>query len=95
MELVTDDIRATLLENGSRYRQDADFDSMPVVKFFTPDASASWLIVSADPEDPFVLFGLCRIQHKPNRIKPLRVIALRLCRPMLWLLFGIRYPICI
>jgi hypothetical protein len=50
VELATDDIRVTLLENGARYRQNPDFDSMPVVKFFTPDASASWLIVSADPE---------------------------------------------
>jgi hypothetical protein len=32
---------------------------MPVVKFFTPDAAATWLIVSAEPEDPSVLFGLC------------------------------------
>jgi hypothetical protein len=59
MELVTDDIRATLLENGARYRQDSDFDPVPVVKFFTPDAAATWLIVSADPEDPSMLYGLC------------------------------------
>jgi hypothetical protein len=72
VELVADDIRATLLENCAWYRQDPDFDPMPVVKFFTPDASATWPIVSADPEDPFVLFGLCRVQHNPNWIKPLR-----------------------
>ena len=52
MELVTDDIRATLLENGARYRQDSDFDPVPGVKFFMPDAAATWLIISATPKSP-------------------------------------------
>ena len=31
----------------------------PAVKLFTPDASATWLISEADPDDPDRLFGLC------------------------------------
>ncbi len=36
-----------------------DIDPRPVVKFFTPDAGATWLITEADPTDPDRLFGLC------------------------------------
>lgn len=58
MELVTDGIRHPP-RNDARYRQDSEFNPMPVVKFFTPDAAATWLVVSADPEDPAMLFALC------------------------------------
>ncbi|MFB6458582.1 DUF2958 domain-containing protein [Bradyrhizobium tunisiense] len=34
-------------------------DHVPVVKFFTPDAQATWLITEVDPDDPDRLFGLC------------------------------------
>jgi Protein of unknown function (DUF2958) len=34
-------------------------DSFPVVKLFTPDAGATWLILESDPDDPDRLFGLC------------------------------------
>jgi Protein of unknown function (DUF2958) len=34
-------------------------DYPPVVKFFTPDAYATWLISEVDPDDPDRLFGLC------------------------------------
>ena len=34
-------------------------DYPPVVKFFTPDANATWLISEVDPDDPDRLFGLC------------------------------------
>jgi hypothetical protein len=33
-------------------------DPRPVVKFFTPDAGATWLITEADPADTDYLFGL-------------------------------------
>jgi hypothetical protein len=37
-----------------------DFDPFPVVKLFTPDAAATWLLTEAYPEGPDVrLFGLC------------------------------------
>jgi hypothetical protein len=34
-------------------------DHYPVVKLFTPDANATWLISEVDPDDPDRLFGLC------------------------------------
>lgn len=34
-------------------------DPMPVVKLFTTDAGATWLLTELDPEDPDRAFGLC------------------------------------
>jgi hypothetical protein len=34
-------------------------DGPPLIKFFTPDGNATWLISEADPDDPDRLFGLC------------------------------------
>jgi hypothetical protein len=36
-----------------------ELDHFPVVKLFTPDASATWLITECDPDEPDRLFGLC------------------------------------
>jgi hypothetical protein len=35
------------------------FDPYPVVKLFTPDANATWLLVELDPEDPDLAYALC------------------------------------
>ncbi len=32
---------------------------LPVVKLFTPDAGATWLLIEIDPDDPDIAFGLC------------------------------------
>lgn len=37
----------------------AKADHKPVVKLFTSDANATWLISEVDPDDPDRLFGLC------------------------------------
>ena len=34
-------------------------DHRPVVKLFTPDGVATWLLSEVDPDDPDRLFGLC------------------------------------
>ena len=34
-------------------------DHKPVVKLFTPDAAATWLLTEIDPDDPDIAFGLC------------------------------------
>lgn len=34
-------------------------DLTPVVKFFTPDGSATWLITLSEPDEPDLLYGLC------------------------------------
>ncbi|PSJ56125.1 DUF2958 domain-containing protein [Kumtagia ephedrae] len=57
--LIPHDLRNRLIENG-RIAEDRDsFDPFPVVKLFTPDAAATWLITEAYPEDSDLrLFGL-------------------------------------
>ena len=63
MKLLTNALRAQLLENGCR--QDPvcgtvdEMDFVPVVKLFTPDANCTWLLTELDPEDPDIAFGLC------------------------------------
>jgi hypothetical protein len=36
-----------------------EHDHPPLIKFFTPDGAATWLISEVDPDDPDRLFGLC------------------------------------
>lgn len=61
--LITDAQMRMLLENGrlsERARhEDRLFDPMPVVKLFTPDARATWLVSEIDPHEPDLAFGLC------------------------------------
>ena len=44
MNLISDELRAQLLANGRQSLADEDFDPPPVVKLFTPDAGATWLL---------------------------------------------------
>lgn len=55
MDFFTEAQFLQLLENGTN----RDKDHAPVVKLFTPDASATWLISEIDPEDQDIAFGLC------------------------------------
>lgn len=57
-KLITDEQRAQLLANGWKSIENPDFDPHPVVKLFTPDAGATWLISSIDPHDDDHAFGL-------------------------------------
>ena len=56
---ITDEQRVVLLANGRESLQNPDFDPAPVVKLFTPDAGATWLLGAIDPEDGDLCFGLC------------------------------------
>jgi Protein of unknown function (DUF2958) len=65
MKLLTKEIRERLIRNG-RLRQrlaetsdSAEPDFLPVVKLFTPDAGATWLLTEIDPDDDDRAFGLC------------------------------------
>ncbi|MGJ7491405.1 DUF2958 domain-containing protein [Variovorax sp. ZT4R33] len=58
-KLITDEQRAQLLANGRQSIGNPDFDPMPVVKLFTPDAGATWLLAEIDPDDETRAFGLC------------------------------------
>ena len=57
--LITDEQRAQLLANGRQSIENPDFDPPPVVKLFTPDAGATWLMTEIDPHDEDRGFGLC------------------------------------
>jgi hypothetical protein len=64
MRLITKDIRSRLIANGELHRQmrqagKAEPDFLPVVKLFTPDANATWLLAEIDPDDHDRAFGLC------------------------------------
>ena len=57
--LFSSEIRAALLANGAKTNAGIDHDPFPVVKLFTPDAGATWLLSELDPDDPDTAFGLC------------------------------------
>ena len=59
--LMTDDERAQLLANGQARAAACDFDPLPVVKLFTPDAHAIWLLAALDPVDGDTAWGLCDV----------------------------------
>ncbi len=64
MELLPQPILDQLAANGraNQTRIEAGEDTIdhhPVVKLFTPDGGATWLLSETDPEDPDIAFGLC------------------------------------
>jgi len=59
MQLITKEQRAKLLDNGAATARGDERDPRPVVKLFTPDANATWLLTELDPADPDLAFGLC------------------------------------
>lgn len=56
--LIPADARAALLANGGN-RHQRGHDPVPVVKWFTPDANATWIITELDPDEPDIAYGLC------------------------------------
>ncbi len=58
-ELIPADLREIMLANGRRSAAGEVCDSPPVVKLFTPDANATWLLSEIDPDCPDIAFGLC------------------------------------
>ncbi|WP_241117091.1 DUF2958 domain-containing protein [Achromobacter xylosoxidans] len=59
MPLLTATQQAQLLAQGAQRARDPDFDPLPVVKLYTPDARAVWLLAAAYPDDPRRVYGLC------------------------------------
>lgn len=57
--LLTDTQRQQLLANGRQTAAGVDLDPRPVVKLFTPDGAATWLLTEIDPSAPTRAFGLC------------------------------------
>lgn len=56
--LVTAEQRAQLLAAGAARAAGQDIDPLPVVRLFTPDAHAIWLLASLDPADGDTAWGL-------------------------------------
>lgn len=56
--LITADERTRLLSNGQARAAGQDTDPLPVVRLFTPDAHATWLLTSLDPADGDTAHGL-------------------------------------
>ena len=57
--LITEQQRTQLLANGQAHAEGRDIDPQPVIKLFTPDANATWLLTELDPKDGDTAFGLC------------------------------------
>ncbi|MDC6282720.1 DUF2958 domain-containing protein [Ralstonia pseudosolanacearum] len=56
--LITTDERAQLLANGQARAAGRSIDPLPVVRLFTPDAHAIWLLAALDPADGDTAWGL-------------------------------------
>jgi hypothetical protein len=72
-----------LLANGLQSRAQTDFDPPPVVKLFTPDAGATWLLSEIDPEDHDIAFGLCDLGLGLRELGCVSLSALARLRGML------------
>ena len=48
-----------LISNGEKAQEVWDFQPKPVVKLFTPDGSATWLLSMIESTNPDIAFGLC------------------------------------
>lgn len=63
MKLFTKEILSKLKENGKKQEPvrgtEREIDFEPVVKIFTPDANATWLLSEITPEEEDIAFGLC------------------------------------
>lgn len=59
--LITDAERAQLLANGRARAAAREVDPMPVVRLFTPDAHATWLLAALDPTNGDTAWGLCDV----------------------------------
>lgn len=90
MDLLTDTILERLAANGrgNHDRQLAGLDTIdhrPVVKLFTPDAGATWLLTETHPNDPDVAFGLCDLGVGCPEIGSVRLSDIRAVRGRLGL----------
>ena len=81
MILITKPQMKELLKNGATHYD----DHRPVVKLFTPDGAATWLIDSADPEDPDLLYGLCDLGFGAPELGFVRLTEIKAVRGQLGL----------
>jgi hypothetical protein len=76
-DLLTTNLREQLLRNGAAQEKaqaaGEDIDFRPVVKLFTPDAQATWLLSELYPNDPDLAFGLCDLGVGPPELGDVRL----------------------
>jgi hypothetical protein len=60
MELITPALRRQLLRNAQASRAGSR-DHRPVLKLFTPNGPAIWLLIEIDPENEDRAYGLCDV----------------------------------
>ena len=58
MKLLTKELHEKLIANGKASAAQEQ-DHFPVVKLFTPDGAATWLLSEIRADDPDIAFGLC------------------------------------
>lgn len=80
MKLFTKAQYEQLQQNGIRSQENSDFDPEPVVKLFTPDANATWLLTEIDPDDPDIAFGLCDLGLGCPELGSVRVSEIKAVR---------------
>ena len=56
--LISEDERERLLAHGQARAAGRAIDPVPVVRLFTPDAHAIWLLAALDPEDGDTAWGV-------------------------------------
>lgn len=78
--LITEDQRRQLLDNGKAAAGGVQTDPWPVVKLFTPDAHATWLLVQLDPRDEDTAYGLCDLGMGMPRLDHVRLSDLQSIR---------------
>ena len=90
MDLLPQSILDQLASNGrlNQNRLEAGEDTIdfePVVKLFTPDAGATWLLSETHPEDPDIAHGLCDLGLGFPEIGSVRLSEIRAVRGRLGL----------
>lgn len=78
--LITEEQRRQLLDNGNAAASGQQTDPWPVVKLFTPDAHATWLLVQLDPRDEDTAYGLCDLGVGAPRLDHVRLSDLQSIR---------------
>lgn len=84
--LIPDALMTKLVQNGEAHRDNPDLDPRPVVKLFTPDGGATWLLSEVDPEDTDLAYGLCDLGLGSPELGHVRLTELASVRGPLGLL---------
>lgn len=60
-KLLTDEQREAMLAHGRARAAGQAIDPQPVVRLFTPDTHAVWMLTDLDPSDEDNAYGLCDV----------------------------------